>query len=271
MRIGYACLVLCAAGMGCDRAFGLDRAATEIDAAVPEDAAVCGAPVLIDDLFDNADLATPGIMSMGAGFLEVSNAAVDGNGSSKERLGGALELRTSNRTATLAPAQGVASNTSFAFDPQGMTIRLEVTAADTPTWNGIALALQSNQANIDVAGGSLVFRVRGPATHPFSVDVGDQDTYATPLGLQAYDEPALVDGFTVVWHVDATSWSYAADGLRADGTTISDAGTFPPGKTPAELLAGGAYLAVHIQGTSSDVNQRILNVRRMTLWDGMCP
>ncbi len=268
--VRFAVLFLGLAWTGCDRVFGLalDRPDGAPDVLVSEDAYVCTAPVVIDDRFDNADLATAGPLSTSPGFEAVTNAI--GNGSSIERPGGALELRTSNNTVASAPVQGIATKTKFAFSPTGMTVRLEVTASDTPRWNGIALALQSDQTNLDMPGTSLVLRIRGPQVHPFTVDVGNQDPYGTPLSLDAYDEPALVDGFTVVWHLDATSWSYVIDGLRSDGTVLSRSGNFLNGQTPADLLGSDAYLAIHIQGTSPDVNQRILNVRRVTVWDGTC-
>ena len=244
---------------------GIDTASQSIG-----DAATCAAPIVIDDRFDNGDLETAGPLSMGTGFAPVTNAST-GNGSSVELPGAALKISTSNNTPPQAPAQGAVSNTSFSFDPAGMTVRLEVTASDTPIWNGIALALQSNQANIDGVGGSLVLRIRGQGTNPFNVDMGNQATYATPLGLQPYDEAALADGFVVTWKLDASSWSYIVDGLRANGTSVVDSGSFRVGETPANLLGATVHLGIHIQGNPNDANPRVLRVNRMTLWDGICP
>lgn len=264
-------LLLCLASTGCDRVFGLalDRPDAALDVAESDpDAYVCLSPVIVDDLFDNADLATPGPLSRGPGFTAVTNAA--GNGSALERTGGALELRTSNNTATSSPVQGITTNTKFLFDSAGMTVRLEVSASDTPRWNGIAIALQSEQSNLDVPGRALVLRIRGPQVNEFSVDVGTEDPYGASLSLEPYDEVALVDGFTVVWHIDGRSWNYVIDGLRSDGSALARSGTFPFGETPVNVLGAGAYLGIHIQGTSSDANQRIMNVRRVALWDGTC-
>lgn len=246
--------------------------ASDIDAPVQSvgDAPGCTAPIVIDDHFDNGDLATAGPSSKGSGFLSVTNAST-GNGSSVELLGAALEIRTANNAPPVAPAQGAVSNTSFAFDPAGMTVRLEVSAADTPIWNGIALALQSNAADLDHTGGSLVLRIRGQGTNPSNVDMGDQAPYATPLGLQPYDEAALADGFVVTWRLDASSWSYVGDGMRANGTSIVGSGGYPGGERPADLFGPAVHLGIHIQGNPDDANPRVLRVNRLTLWDGICP
>jgi len=239
-----------------------------VDAA--SDAATCATPMVIDDQFDNTDLATAGPLSIGTGFMAVTNANT-GNGSSVEQSGGVLAISTANNNPPQAPAQGAVSNASFAFDPAGMTVRLDVTAADTAIWNGIALSLQSNQANIDGAGGSLVLRIRGQGTNTFQVDMGDQMTYATPLGLQPYDEVALADGFVVTWKLDANSWSYVVDGLLANGAPISDSGGYVSGESPADLLDQTTHLGIHIQGNPNDTNPRVLRVKRLTLWHGRCP
>ena len=234
-----------------------------------DDAATCAAPIIIDDRFDNGDLETAGPLSTGTGFAPVTNAST-GNGSSVELPNAALEIRTSNNNTPQAPAEGAVSNTSFAFDPAGITLRLEVAASDLPIWNGIALALQSNQANIDGAGGSLVLRIRGQGTNPLNVDMGNQMTYATPLGLQPYDQAALADGFVATWKLGADSWSYVVDGLRTDGTSIMDAGSYHAGETPADLLGATVHLGIHIQGNPNDASPRVLRVNRVTLWDGRC-
>ena len=234
------------------------------------DAAMCAAPIVIDDNFENTDLATTGPLSIGDGFAAVTNANT-GNGTSAELAGGGLEIRTSNNTPPQAPAHGAASNTSFVFNPAGMTVRVEVIAADTPIWNGIALGLQSNKATIDGAGGSLVLRIRGQGTNALNVDMGNEATYATPLGLQPYDEAELADGFIVTWSLGASSWSYVVEGLRAGGASLTDAGSYRAGETPADVLDATAHLGIHIQGNPNDSNPRSLRVKRVMLWDGTCP
>ena len=234
------------------------------------DAAMCAAPIVIDDSFDNTNLATTGPLSIGGGFTAVTNVNT-GNGTSAELTGAGLEIRTSNNAPPLAPAHGAASNTSFVFNPAGMTVRLEVIAADTPIWNGIALGLQSNKGNIDAAGGSLVLRIRGQGTNALNVDIGDEATYGTPLSLQPYDEAELADGFIVTWSLGASSWSYVVEGLRNGGASLSDAGSYRAGETPADVLDATVHLGIHIQGNPNDSNQRILRVKRVTLWNGICP
>lgn len=235
------------------------------DAAVD---AACAAPIVIDDVFDNADLATAGPQSIGGGFTPVKNV-MTGNGTTLEASG--LEIRTSNNNPSLAPAHGAASSTSFMFNPDGMTVRLVVNAADTPIWNGIAVALQSNQATIDAAGGSLVLRVRGQGTNSFQIDMGDQNTYDPSLGLQPYDEAELADGFEINWVLRDTTWSYVARGLLANDVSITDSGMYPPGSSPATLLDSTVHLAIHIQGNPNDPAPRVLRVGRVTLWNGVCP
>ncbi len=234
------------------------------------DAASCAAPIIIDDRFENDDLATAGSFSIGSGFTPVTNAST-GNGTSVELPAAGLRIRTSNNTPPQAPAHGVASNTSFAFSPAGMTVRLEVTAADTPIWNGIVLALQSNKADTDGAGGSLVLRIRGDGTNAFKVDMGDQMSYAPSLGLQPYDKAELADGFVVTWILHATTWSYVVEGLLAGGGSVADAGSYVAGQTPADLLDASVHVGIHIQGNPDDVSPRVLRVNRVTLWDGTCP
>lgn len=231
---------------------------------------MCAAPIVIDDSFENANLETVGPSSIGDGFAPVTNAAA-GNGASDELAGTGLEIRTSNNGTAVAPAHGAASNTSFAFDPAGMTIRLEVMGADTPIWNGIALGLQSNRAIIDGAGGSLVLRIRGQGTSSMNVDMGTQATYAESLGLQPYDEAELANGFVVRWNLGALSWSYVITGLRADGSELTGTGGYRIGETPADLLDETAHLGIHIQGNPDDANPRVLRVKRVTLWNGACP
>lgn len=243
------------------------------DAASPDaatDATTCAAPVLIDDLFDNSDLGVPGPQSTGAGFMAVTNVG-SGNGSATELATPGLEIQTSNNTPAAAPVHGVASNTSFAFNPEGMTVRLVVTAADIPRWNGIALALQSNQANLDAAGNSLVLRIRGSDTNSFQVDLGSQLPYANPLSLEQYDASTLADGFTVTWTLDATSWRYSVEGLRDNGDPVVDAGLFSSGQSPGDRLDSTAHLTIQIQGNSDDADARVLSVARVTLFNGRCP
>jgi hypothetical protein len=171
------------------------------------------------------------------GFVPATNAS-GGNGISVEQPAGGLAISTANNSPPVAPSQGAVSITSFAFDPAGLTVRLEVTAADTPIWNGIALALQSNQADIDSAGGSLVLRVRGQGTNAFQVDMGNQMPYATPLDLAPYDEAALADGFVVSWKLDATTWSFVVDGLRSSGSPISASGAYRWSRTDSRSGSG---------------------------------
>jgi hypothetical protein len=163
------------------------------------------------------------------------------------------------------------SNTSFVFNPAGMSVRLEVTAADTPIWNGIALGLQSNKAIIDGAGGSLVLRIRGQGTNALKVDMGNQATYDPPLGLQPYDEAELADGFIVTWNLGASSWSYVIEGLRSGGAAVTDAGSYRAGQTPSDLLDATVHLGIHLQGNPNDSSPRILRVKRVILRDGPCP
>jgi len=229
--------------------------------------AACAAPILIDDVFENADLATAGPQSMGGGFTAVTNAG-GGNGSTVEASG--LVIRTSTQDSG-TPAHGAASNTSFAFNPSGMTVRIVVTAADTPSWNGIAVALQSNKANVDNSGGALMLRVRGQATNSFRVDVGTQNTYDPSLGLQPYDAAELADGFEITWVLRDTSWDYVARGLLQNDAPITDSGGYATGASPADLVDTTAFLGVHIQGSSNDLNPRVLRVGRLTLWNGVCP
>jgi hypothetical protein len=231
---------------------------------------MCAAPIVIDDSFENTNLATTGPLSLGGGFAAVTNVGT-GNGTSVELATGGLEIRTSNNAPPSAPAHGAVSNTSFPFSPAGMTVRLEVITSDTPIWNGVALGLQSNKASIDSAGGSLVLRIRGQGTNALNVDMGNQATYDTPLGLQPYDEAELADGFIVTWNLGASSWSYVIEGLRNGGASVTDAGSYRAGETPTDLLDVSVHLGIHIQGNPSDSNPRILRVKRVTLRDGTCP
>ena len=251
--------------------FHVDAAENPDATAAPSDArdAPTCAPVLIDERFDNLDLATAGPLSTGAGFTAVTNAS-SGNGSSVEIAGGGLEIRTSNNATPQAPVHGVASITSFAFNPAGMTVRLQVASADIPIWNGIALGIQSNQTTIDAAGGSLVLRIRGQGTNQFRVDMGNQNTYDPPLDLEPYDSTGLADGFVVTWMVDASSWSYRVEGLLASGGPITAGGGYRAGQTPADVLDATAHLGIHIQGNPNDTSPRVLRVDRLTLWDGVC-
>ncbi len=262
--LALACSLVSACGFHVGEA----KEGSSVDAAA--DGAKCAAPIIIDDNFENADLATTGSVSLGGGFAAVTNATT-GNGTSVELAGVGLEIRTSNNAPPQAPAHGAVSNTSFAFNPAGMSVRLEVIAADTPIWNGIALALQSNKAIIDGAGGSLVLRIRGQGTNATNVDMGNQATYAMPLGLQPYDEAELADGFIVTWNLGASSWSYVIAGLRNGGASVTDTGSYRPGETPAVLLDATTHLGIHIQGNPNDSNPRVLRVKRVTLTDGICP
>jgi len=269
--LALACSLVSACSFNLGAVGTVDDGGATVDGAVQDvlDAAMCAAPVVIDDSFENTDLATTGPLSIGDGFAAVTNNT--GNGTSAELAGGGLEIRTSNNTPPQAPAHGAASNTSFVFNPAGMTVRLEVIAADTPIWNGIALGLQSNKAIIDGAGGSLVLRIRGQGTNALNVDMGNEATYAAPLGLQPYDEAELADGFIVTWSLGASSWSYVVEGLRDGGASVTDAGSYRAGETPADVLDATVHLGIHIQGNPNDSNPRSLRVKRVTLWDGTCP
>jgi hypothetical protein len=271
LSIATACSLLSACAFHLSPPGTLDDAGPTVDGTAQDvlDAATCAAPTIIDDRFENTDLATTGPLSIGNGFEAVTNTS-SGNGTSAELTGAGLEIRTSNNAPPQSPAHGAASNTSFAFNPAGMTVRLEVIAADTPIWNGIALGLQSNKGNIDNVGGALVLRIRGQGTNTFNVDMGNQATYAAPLGLQPYDEAELADGFIVTWRLGASSWSYVVEGLRSGGASLTDAGTYRPGETPADVLDATVHLGIHIQGNPNDMSPRILRVKRVTLWDGDC-
>jgi len=268
----HSLALVCSLVSACGFHVTLDPSSRPLDGAADGglDAAMCAAPIVIDDSFENTDLATTGPLSLGDGFAAVTNANT-GNGTSVELAGAGLEIRTSNNAPLEAPAHGAVSNTSFVFNPAGMSVRLEVIAADTPIWNGIALGLQSNKATIDGAGGSLVLRIRGQGTNALNVDMGNQATYATPLGLQPYDEAELADGFIVTWNLGASSWSYVIEGLRNGGASVTDAGSYRAGETPADLLDATLHLGIHIQGNPNDSNPRILRVKRVTLRDGTCP
>ena len=267
-RLALVCTLVSACGF---QVAGVDDGGQSVDGAVDGglDAATCAAPIVIDDSFENSDLATTGSVSVGGGFAAVTNANT-GNGTSVEVAGG-LVIRTSNNAPPQAPAHGAVSNTSFIFNPAGMSVRLEVIAADTPIWNGIALGLQSNKAIIDGAGGSLVLRIRGQGTNALNVDMGNQATYDPPLGLKAYDQAELADGFIVTWNLGASSWSYVIEGLRSGGASITDTGSYRAGQMPSELLDATVHLGIHIQGNPNDSNPRILRVKRVTLRDGTCP
>ncbi len=249
---------------------GVDAVVT-IDAPVdvPVDAPVaCGASIIIDDHFDNSDLATAGPSSISDGFTAVANTPA-GSGTAVES-GAGLEVRTSENEP-LPPNHGAVSNATFGWNPAGMTVRLDVTSADPPRWNGIALALQSDRANLDRPGGALVLRVRGPNTNAFNVDMGINDTYATSLGMEPYDEAELADGFSVVWTLGPQSWSYVVQGLRVNNAIITASGGYRDTEFPANLLDATSHLGIHIQGESNDTAPRVLRVARVTLWNGLCP
>lgn len=264
-RLGF--IAYCLLATGCDRVFGLERGAVPDASVDTPDAPECIAPLVFDDRFDNADLATPGPSSTGPGFMAITNAL--GNGSSTEEAGGALEIRTSNNTNDAAPIQGVVTKSSAAFGPDGVTIRVDVRDADVPAWNGIMLVLKPTATGVDDPGRAIVLRVRGPFVHPFKVEVGDDDPYGDAPGMD-FDQETLSDGFSLTWAVSPTAWSYVAEGLRTDGSAISDAQPFPPGKEPGGLFANGLFLGVHVQGTSPEMSQRIVHVRRVALWSGAC-
>jgi len=253
-----------------DGTVGDDAPGAGEDARGATDAVACAAPIVIDDHFDNLDLATAGPLSTGDGFTSVTNAST-GNGSSIEQAGDTLEIRTSNNGTAQAPSHGAASNTSFAFGSGGLTVRLEVSAADTPIWNGIALGIQSNKASTDSAGGSLMLRIRGQGTNAGMVDMGNQQPYDPSMGLQPYDMTALANGFVVTWILQPSGWSYVAQGLLDSGAALTDSGAYHAGQTPADLLGADAHLGIHIQGNPNDTNPRVLDVSRLTLWNGVCP
>lgn len=247
-----------------------DAATSDASTATADAEPPCVLPFLIDDHFDNGDLGSVGGMSTGNGFTQESNTG--GNGSSLEVGGQMLEIRSSSNMSGAAPAFGAASNTSFAFDAvNGMTVRLEVAAADTPIWNGIVLGLQTNQGSAGGSGPSLMLRVRGSTTRAFTVGMGTDATYDEPFGEKPYDEAELADGFVITWVLLADSWSYVAEGLLTSGAVISDSGNYGANEAPADMLDASAHLGVHIQGNTDDVEQRVLQVTRLSLMTGVCP
>jgi hypothetical protein len=209
-------------------------------------------------------------MSVGDGFTEERNNS-GGNGSASEVAGEFLEIRTSSNATGAAPAHGVASN-GFAFDSvNGMTLRLEVAAADVPIWNGIVLGLQSNQGSADTSGSSLMLRLRGSVPRSFTIGMGTHLVNNNPVSSQAYDEAALADGFVITWVLQADSWSYEAEGLLLNGATITDSGSYGVGETPADLLDTTIHLGIHMQGTTEEPAQRVMQVRRVSVMTGVCP
>lgn len=222
--------------------------------------------LLIDDPFEDGDIATGGPGSTNAGLIYVDNGTVDGV---LEEIAGLARISTPTPGGGAEPnIGGYSVNTFDGTLADGVTLVAEVSAADTPMWNGIVLSLNGDPGLYETAGRpGLEFHVRSS-----SVDLR-ANIQGLPNEIYAntgYDAAALADGFTLVLSASPTGWSYTVDGLMLGGAQLVDSGTWTAGYGYADLLDAASHAGIAIQGDNSDGVPRVLDTARLTVFEGIC-
>jgi len=156
--------------------------------------------ILIDDHFDNSDLATGGANAVNGGFQRVSNG-IGGNGTASES--GTLVTITTGETPT--NTTGIESlNTFDATALSEFTVTWVVDSASTPEGNGLLFAADSNTG---LWGPSVYLKLNGD---------GDAILSSTHTGTTAevviddsVDIADLTGGFTLslTYNTNGVSWS----------------------------------------------------------------
>jgi len=231
------------------------------------DCVFCPEPVLIQDVFNDGALATGGI-----GF-SVQDNGLAGNGGAQE-IGGTAEIFTADDNPLAHPMWTIVGETPIDTSAavNGLHFTFNVTYADDPAFQGIQLGLQGDNSNAyPLPGGQPWMGVRiagGSVDFDLVDDLGVQSTLS--VGGNTYDASALSEGFYLVIEVDNLGWSYAGEGLKDDGSSVYEAGTWPVGSTPADLFDNADYITAGLQGDNADLSARLLIVEDITVLDGTC-
>jgi hypothetical protein len=270
IRIGLFAILSLAAWCS-DPAAAPDAAVA--DAAVPPDGAEpdargCVLPVLFDDEFDDGDLAT----GDAGGFEMRSNGP--GNSTITE-TDGVARIVTADDHPGNEPNVGIGSIVPFdaaALADHGITVRWELSHADSPIWNGIALFVTAD-AVLYEGNTSLALHVVGsPADwfDPTHVGLKAQAGSIELAGAAPYQADQLADGLVAeLWAGDG-GWAYRIEGLHGDGP-IAASGEWSDAIAFGDLFDADVHVGAAIQADNSDDVGRRVDVARITVSDGRCP
>jgi hypothetical protein len=224
------------------------------------------AAVLIDDHFDNEDLATGGL---NGGFQLVANvqagtpAATEAGTLATVTPGeafsntGIYSLNSINPIAAGA-IQATIEVASLSNDPQANGVFFGVTNDNTTFYRsqknfGLILSGQVGDPDLPLA---LIANDGG-------ADPGT--TILASLDAGAYDLASLLDGFTASFSADQTGWSYEVAGVTVDSApaVLSSSGVYPEGFTYAGQFDAEDYFIATVQRATTV--QVVMKVDRMTL------
>ena len=233
---------------------------------------ICAPSPLIDDRFSNGDLATGGAGETNAGFVYVANTADMG---SAVEASGVLTVSTDGVPGGANPNMAAQSLSTFnAATSNAVTLVVEVTAADEPALQGIAVAVHADPGIYVGAGRpALEFHVTGNTgflgiTNEVAFITREANNDRTVYSTEPYTPADLADGFNVTMTLSSAGWSYRVEGLAA--APIEDSGSYDPGVGFDELLDAGSHVSLAIQGLAGDDVPISVVSDRTTLLDGIC-
>ncbi len=213
--------------------------------------------VLLDDHFDNGDLATGGPDDTNAGFKLVANSVGGGGAVTESGSGATVKTTGGNNNA------GIVSIHTFdpTSDPAtGLTVTWTVARTDPPEANGLNFTVQANGGFFNRGGGqpNVLMKFLGGS---FRL-VAHKGSGAAALANDRVTMSEVLDGFTLTATFNAAGWSYSAKGLDS---LADKSGNWTDTHNYNTLFDGTTHVGGFIQQGKSP---RTLVINRITVTSG---
>lgn len=246
----------------CDEPYGTDNCS------------VCFLPLLIDDSFDDGNLATGGPNATNGGF-ELRENRVSPVGVSMEENGITRIFIPSEVAGGAEPNVGINSATGFNALENGVTVLTEIARTDAPLFQGLVVSVHPNRAHYESSDGLWL------ATFANSPNDGGDENRVVLRNRNSqpfqgsphpFTQSEMLDGFEVLLGANADGWSYQVDGLGPNPLQAS--GTYPDGTTFADLVDPTAdeesFVSVAVQSRTNSPSSLTMEVARVRVFSGTC-
>lgn len=228
----------------------------------------CELTALLDDPFNDDNLATGGPESLQAGFVASDNGIAQPGVVSEQR--GFVRIQTPTSSDDVDPVLGAFSGHSFdGAAAGGVTLVAEVSSSDLPVGNGIVFAFGQAPG---------LFIDEGTPSHELHIGMDEialitrQSGGWLSFGYQGteYDAEELADGFRLMLSVTPEHWAFTIEGLRSDGSRISQTGTWLGGVGYEYVFQGSDHISFGIHGLATDLLPRTLEVDGVAVYEDAC-
>lgn len=157
----------------------------------------------------------------------------------------------------------------------GLTVLAELTHAEAPFFQGLAIAVHPNAGFYESTEGlwfALLANSPNDGGDPNRVVMRHRSSQPFPGSESPFVQSEMLDGFEVVFGANADGWSYRVDGLASQPLKAS--GAYPDGVTCAGLVDGNgahqSFVSVALQTKLNNADPVFANVERIRVFAGTC-